>query len=451
MKIVGRVLIVLIIGVLETVWGDTPANCTYDDMLGHWTLQETQRDSPRQLVCSQDFAPKSTLKVELLFPDVVIDEFGNKGYWTLIYNQGFEIVLKYRKYFAFSAYKTSGKNVTSYCDATLPGWSHDIIGNNWACYKATKDTPIPPKFYQQDMLDALHGTYKHNPQFISNINEHQNSWVAGPYAEMEGMTHEELLSRRGGRGSHVMSPPSPAISSKRVQNLADRLPKSFDWRKQNGVNYVSPIRNQGTCGSCYAFSSTAMIEARLRVLTNNSLQLQLSPQDIVDCSEYSQGCAGGFPYLVAGKYAQDFGMVEETCNPYKGTDETCKKNVSCQRHYVAEYRYVGGFYGGCNEDLMRIQLVRNGPMSVSFEVYPDFQAYTGGIYHHTGLEDKFNPFSITNHVVLVVGYGEENNEKFWIVKNSWGESWGEKGFFRIRRGVNECGIESIAAEAFPIP
>ena len=76
--------------------------------------------------------------------------------------------------------------------------------------------------------------------------------------------------------------------------------------------------------------------------------------------------------------------------------------------------------------------------------------FQGGIYHHTGLEDKFNPWEITNHVVLIVGYGEEQGTKYWIVKNSWGPEWGEEGFFRIRRGNDECSMESMAVGIFPI-
>lgn len=168
------------------------------------------------------------------------------------------------------------------------------------------------------------------------------------------------------------------------------------------------------------------------------------------------GCEGGFPYLVAGKYAEDFGVVEESCYPYKGTDSSCsKEKAGCRGYYATNYNYVGGFYGGCTEELMRAQLVKNGPLAVSFMVYDDFMAYSGGIYHHTGIKNenlKFNPFEITNHVVLVVGYGVEagSGEKFWIVKNSWGADWGEEGYFRIRRGTDECAIESIAVEAFPI-
>lgn len=146
-------------------------------------------------------------------------------------------------------------------------------------------------------------------------------------------------------------------------------------------------------------------------------------------------------------------MVEEDCFPYVGTDSPCTLKPNCYRYYTSDYHYVGGFYGGCNEALMKHELVHHGPMAVAFEVYHDFIHYGGGIYHHTGLMDPFNPFELTNHAVLLVGYGRDpsSGEKFWIVKNSWGTAWGEDGFFRIRRGSDECAIESIAVAATPIP
>lgn len=104
---------------------------------------------------------------------------------------------------------------------------------------------------------------------------------------------------------------------------------------------------------------------------------------------------------------------------------------------------------------MKMELVANGPIAVSFEVYNDFSQYKGGIYHHTGigLRSKFDPFHLTNHAVLAVGYGadKKTGEKYWIVKNSWGAQWGENGYFRIRRGTDECSIESIAVAATIIP
>ena len=100
---------------------------------------------------------------------------------------------------------------------------------------------------------------------------------------------------------------------------------------------------------------------------------------------------------------------------------------------------------------MMLALIKNGPIAVGFEVYNDFSAYKGGVYEHTSLVDRFNPLELTNHAVLVVGYGvTESGLKYWVVENSWGEDWGENGFFRIRRGTDECAIESMAVEAFPI-
>ena len=101
---------------------------------------------------------------------------------------------------------------------------------------------------------------------------------------------------------------------------------------------------------------------------------------------------------------------------------------------------------------MMLALIKDGPIAVGFEVYQDFYAYKGGVYEHTSIVDRFNPLQLTNHAVLVVGYGVdgETGLKYWVVENSWGEDWGEKGFFRIRRGTDECAIESMAVEAFPI-
>lgn len=105
--------------------------------------------------------------------------------------------------------------------------------------------------------------------------------------------------------------------------------------------------NTGGCGSCYAYSSMGTLEARVRIATNNSETPVFSTQQVVDCSEYSQGCEGGFPYLVAGKYAQDFGVMADQCYPYVGTDGSCKgpvnNSVTCQqRTYTYQVRSVVG-------------------------------------------------------------------------------------------------------------
>ncbi|XP_038054481.1 dipeptidyl peptidase 1-like isoform X1 [Patiria miniata] len=445
----------LVLAVLPIVLADTPANCTYDDLVGRWVFKVSAGGGDNTLNCTSPGPVDHMVIVDLKFPDVALDvTYGHEGYWTLIYNQGFEVVLNNKKYFAFSKYVKEGEKYKSMCDETLPGWSHNVVGTDWACYVGTKNqTRNRPR--SETLVDPMKQLYKTDYELINNINSAQNSWTAGVYPEYEKMTVEEMLRRRGGRASMMASKPSPAPVTEKVRKLAETLPPSFDWRTINGQNFVSPVRNQGGCGSCYAFGSLAMHEARLRIASNNTKQTVFAPQEVVSCSEYSQGCEGGFPYLIAGKYAEDFGLVEESCSPYVGMDTPCKK-TTCKRYYGTDYKYVGGFYGGCNEELMRMELVKNGPITVAFEVYPDFEAYKSGIYHHVFAGDRyghsFDPFELTNHAVLVVGYGADSTtgEKFWSVKNSWGAGWGEKGYFRIRRGTDECAIESIAVVSFPI-
>ena len=101
-----------------------------------------------------------------------------------------------------------------------------------------------------------------------------------------------------------------------------KLPPNFDWRNVDGTNYDSPIRKQGECGSCYAISAISVMEARIRITSNNRLKPMLSPSSVLSCSRYNQGCFGGYPYLV-GKFGKEFGFVEESCQPYTETDDKC--------------------------------------------------------------------------------------------------------------------------------
>ena len=105
---------------------DTPANCMYEEIRGSWLFSVGQGGHDNTIDCSKEFSVVSELRVDLLFPDIAMDENGNKGFWTMIYNQGFEVVINDKKYFAFSAYKQSGSVVTSLCDQTLNGWNHDV-------------------------------------------------------------------------------------------------------------------------------------------------------------------------------------------------------------------------------------------------------------------------------------------------------------------------------------
>jgi len=462
----------LLVGI-NHVTADNPTDCRYEQIKGDWIFYETARDQTTDNVnCDELGEIAKEIKISLSYPNIAEDGDGNKGTWTLIYNQGFEVIINGREFFAFSMFEQVKENVpcssddptgckemekvtvTSICDKTFNGWSHSDTGKDWACYKGEKVTALAPSVHST--VRKLHtGKYKISMDYLKAINNSQSSWYTRVYDKWETMTHEELLNIKGGYKSHLPNRPKPApVSEETLKKVAD-LPDSIDYRDIDGVNYMPPVRDQGMCGSCYIFCSTGAIAARLRKATNNKNQDILSPQDVLECSEYSQGCAGGFAYLIAGKYAKDFGFVEETCRPYHGRDGSCHKTdyPDCKRHYTKTYQYVGGYYGATNEAEIMLSLVNDGPVAVGFMVFADFMHYGGGIYRHTGLNDGFDPFVATNHCVVLMGYGSDakSGEKYWILQNSWGSSWGDHGYFKLARGHDEAGVESCASEFIPIP
>ena len=161
---------------------------------------------------------------------------------------------------------------------------------------------------------------------------------------------------------------------------------------------------------------------------------------------------------------QEFGLVTDACAPYNPVSRKCEEATkSCKRFYSKNYEYVGGYYGANigDQGQAMVEELQNGPVAVGFEVTDAFRSYSSGIYVEPSLKSEFNPIVSVNHAVLCVGYGvcgkndsacDGVNEgmKYWIVKNSWGKSFGEDGFFKIIRGVNDLGIESMPFKAEPI-
>ncbi|GFR70692.1 dipeptidyl peptidase 1 [Elysia marginata] len=450
------IAIAAVITLAVCVHADTLANCTYEDIRGTWVFElgpSYKEGSGENCSPTSEIAVQYKVKVHLDYPDLAVDEFGNQGFWTIIYNQGFEVVVGGSKYFGFSEFKSK---TVSICDKVKPGWAHDVLGHDRRCFQGQKQSPAIKLNKRISYASSLrYEQFISSEDMVTRINKAQKSWTATTYPQFDALSRDDFVRMTGGKRSQMLSRPKPAPITEEQEKLRQSLPSSFDWRKVNGQNFVSPVRNQGACGSCYAFASMAMAESRLRILTNNTQKHVFAPQDIVECSPYSQGCEGGFPYLIGGKYGEDFGFVEEKCNLYKGTDAKCSTEKSCARNYVTDYKYVGGYYGACNEVAMMEAIYNRGPVAIGFMVYNDFTRYQSGVYHHVFDSENhpFEPFELTNHAVLVVGWGEVTSpsyERYWIVKNSWGETWGMDGYFWIRRGNDECGMESMAVESTPI-
>jgi len=190
-----------------------------------------------------------------------------------------------------------------------------------------------------------------------------------------------------------------------------------------------------------------MLSARHRIRQRDPTVEPFSVTFPLYCSEYNQGCNGGYAFLMA-RWSQDVGLVPESCGNYSSGGKCelrCKVSGLQQRWRADNHHYVGGYYGAANEEDMMRELVSGGPLVASFEPKPDIMYYSGGVYK--SLPNQRTEWEKVDHAVLLVGFGEEKGQKYWVLQNSWGEEWGEKGFFRMARGSDESGIESIVVGA----
>jgi C1A family cysteine protease len=213
-------------------------------------------------------------------------------------------------------------------------------------------------------------------------------------------------------------------------------PDSFDWRDQQGV--VSEVKNQGQCGSCWAFSTTGNVEGRWFISKKSAVSL--SEQFLVDCDHdctdgvCDAGCMGGLMWTAMTYIIESKGIPSEKDYPYIGIDAKCH-NAS-KSAMISKWEKVSK-----DEEEIKNYLYANGPISVGINANP-LQLYRSGVLDPL----VCNPKAL-DHGVLIVGYGAEKGKDFWIVKNSWGSSWGEKGFFRIIRGKGKCGINTMCVSS----
>lgn len=205
-------------------------------------------------------------------------------------------------------------------------------------------------------------------------------------------------------------------------------PTAHDWVDHGAVSHV---KNQGACGSCWAFSTVANIEGQFAI--KNQRMETFSEQQLVDCDDVDQGCNGGLMDNAFSFIKREGGLESDATYPYTGRDGTCKYNKSKVDVKVTGFQDISA-----NEDEIMRVLYENGPLAVAVNANP-FQFYSGGVLRPT--TRSCNPRGL-NHGVTIVGYGVDAGVKFWKVKNSWGPSWGEAGYIRIERGTGACGINT---------
>ena len=243
-------------------------------------------------------------------------------------------------------------------------------------------------------------------------------WQAGE-TSMTRLSQEERQKRLG------FTPPVLTGNEPRLSMEAAPIvgaPASLDWRS-NGGNFVTPVRDQGGCGSCWAFAATAALESNV-LIGNHSpgIDLNLSEQVLVSCGS-AGSCNGGSP-AGSAQFFQSTGIPLETCYPYTATNGSCSN--ACAGWQSSAYRISSWSYVTYNQatvEALKNALYTYGPLSTTFAVYNDFFSYSSGVYHYVtgGLAGY--------HAVLLVGYDDPG--QYFIVKNSWGTWWGESGYFKI--------------------
>jgi len=251
-----------------------------------------------------------------------------------------------------------------------------------------------------------------------------NSTATYAVNKFADLTPEEFSVRLGMKGYVPRQRPGVPVANPAPRPQAS----SFDWRKNGGV---TAVKDQGQCGSCWAFSCTESIES-VYMIASKPNQPWLSPQQIVDCDTGDAGCNGGdLPTCYA--YVQSAGGLETDADyPYNAQDGSCNADASKEQDPINGFNYVIP-QGSTDENKMASYLESNSPMSIIVDA-SSWSDYSGGVLKAAECGQDLD------HAVQAVGFDLTN--KFWIVRNSWGADWGESGYLRLEFGANTCGMDS---------
>jgi C1A family cysteine protease len=272
------------------------------------------------------------------------------------------------------------------------------------------------------------GILAHNADLSQNFTMGVNQFT--------DLTPEEFRAQyiNGGSKSSLGS-----FGCKSFTSSASGSPSSIDWRQKGAVN---PVRDQGQCGSCWAFATTANAES-VWAISSGQL-LDLSEEFLVDCASgagyFNMGCNGGQPDS-AFKYMINNGQCTESSYPYKAG--VTKTAGSCQKCTAAPVHFSACYDVASKDQVSLMAAVAKQPVVIAIEADTRyFQSYSGGILDSSACGTNLD------HAVEIVGYGSENGVDYWTVRNSWSNSWGEQGYVRIKKtsSTNDIGICGLAAE-----
>ncbi|XP_073445242.1 tubulointerstitial nephritis antigen isoform X1 [Dendrobates tinctorius] len=323
-------------------------------------------------------------------------------------------------------------------------------------------------YCHENQWRCTHHTCLVEPEFINFINKGDFGWKADNYSQFWGMTLSEGFEYRLGTKSPSSSLLSMSEMTHRVSSY-EEFPlffiSSYKW-----PNYIHRPLDQKNCAASWAFSTASVAADRVAIHSQGRYTSNLSPQDLISCNVHNQdGCRGGH-IDSAWWFLRKRGVVSHECYPYEMDDNTNaynKCNISSfndehgKSHATTQcpnqledsnylYQCSPPYRVPSNEREIMKEIMENGPVQAIMTVHEDFFLYKTGIYKYIGMSEKKHGKKGT-HSVKIIGWGALRRptiEKFWIVANSWGNKWGENGYFRITRGDNECGVESLIIGAW---
>jgi len=311
------------------------------------------------------------------------------------------------------------------------------IKDEWDSYKNRHG-----KSYESDMEEKFRmKVFKDN---LKKIKLHNDNFKQGTVSfKMEINEFADLLSHEFRGIRNGFNKTRNAVARKRLLGATFisphgvNLPDTKDWRD---LGAVTPIKDQGHCGSCWSFSSTGALEGQHFRKTGKLVSL--SEQNLIDCStKYgNEGCNGGLMDQAFQYVKDNKGLDTETWYPYDGQDEKCRYDPS--HSGATDAGFVDVESG--NEDKLKEAIATVGPVSVAIDAsHESFQFYSTGVYYEPQCDS-----TQLDHGVLAVGYGtdDQSGQDYWLVKNSWGTVWGDQGYVKIARNRdNHCGVATQAS------
>ncbi|KAL7719995.1 Cysteine proteinase 3 [Entamoeba marina] len=303
--------------------------------------------------------------------------------------------------------------------------SHAANFESWSAHHGKRYTPAEHL--------RRRSVFNHNARLISKLSQTVDYELSldGPFSAMTLSEYQSLLNAQG------ISRSSIPVTSRNIKSI----PSSIDWR-ESGI--VTPIRDQESCGSCYVFGAFASLESRLLLQGSERYtvdDLDLSEQQVVDCSLLSSGCNGGTMNAVF-EYVIKKGVMDEISYPYVAVQSHCSYNKNAQRVTMDHFETTE------LSETALVEAIAEGPVSVCIDSsQSSFQFYKSGVYDEPKCSNKK-----LNHCVGAVGYGTTSDgDDYYIVKNSWGSSWGDEGYILMSRNKNnQCGIATSALIPFGI-